>query len=78
MLRETNFLFNCSSRFLTNMSTECLDPKRNIWGVENICTPFTWNLRHAAGVWCIINAVVGFAGNLLTILAIPYACWKRK
>jgi hypothetical protein len=26
-----------------------------------------------AGIWCIVNAVLGICGNLLTILAIPYA-----
>ena len=30
-----------------------------------------------AGSWCIINAFIGLAGNLLTLLAIPYA-YKRK
>ena len=32
----------------------------------------------AAGVWCIMNAILGFSGNLLTILAIPYAAKKKK
>jgi len=36
------------------------------------------SLQHFAGVWCIINAVVGFFGNLLTLLAFPYASWKKK
>jgi len=26
-----------------------------------------------AGIWCIVNAVVGATGNFLTILAIPEA-----
>ena len=35
-------------------------------------------LSNFAGVWCIINAILGFTGNLLTLLAIPYACWKKR
>ena len=31
-----------------------------------------------AGIWCIVNAVLGICGNLLTILAIPYAAKRQK
>lgn len=31
-----------------------------------------------AGAWCIINAVIGFCGNLLTLTAIPYAAVSNK
>ena len=41
---------------------------------KNIST----TLSNFAGVWCIINAILGFTGNLLTLLAIPYACWKKR
>ena len=28
-------------------------------------------------VWCAINAILGISGNLLTLLAIPYAAKRR-
>ena len=31
-----------------------------------------------AGIWCIVNAILGFCGNLLTIFAIPYAARRQK
>ena len=31
-----------------------------------------------AAVWSIILIFVGVTGNLLTLLAIPYAKWKNK
>ncbi len=41
---------------------------------QTCCYPLEGDpLGTAAGVWCIINAVVGFSGNLLTLLAIPLA-----
>ena len=36
------------------------------------------HLSDFAGIWCIVNAVLGFSGNLLTILAIPYAAKRQK
>ena len=30
------------------------------------------------GIWCITNAFVGCLGNLLTILAIPFAAKRRQ
>ena len=35
-----------------------------------------WSLY--AGIWCIFNSFAGFTGNLLTILAIPYAAKQKK
>ena len=31
-----------------------------------------------AAIWSIILIFVGVTGNLLTLLAIPYAKWKNK
>ena len=56
----------CLSNAHQNISYDCF-PKE-------IPTP----LSNFAGVWCIINAALGFSGNLLTLVAIPYACWKRR
>ena len=36
------------------------------------------NISIPAGIWCIVNAILGFSGNLLTILAIPYAAKRQK
>ena len=30
------------------------------------------------GTWCIINAIIGFFGNLLTLVAIPYASFNKR
>ena len=35
--------------------------------------PFNKVESDIVGCWCILNAVVGFTGNLLTLLAIPLA-----
>ena len=42
-----------------------------------ISQDFDDGLRIFAGVWCFINSFAGTAGNLLTLVAIPYAM-KRK
>ena len=36
-----------------------------------------WFLRKLVGIWSILVGSLGFLGNLLTLLAIPYAA-KRK
>ena len=35
-------------------------------------------LRRATGIWCLITFILGILGNLLTIVAIPYAKWKHR
>ena len=37
-------------------------------------TPFMSTL---VAIWCITNSVIGFSGNLLTLLAIPYAAENK-
>ena len=34
--------------------------------------------RKALGIWAIIIGVVGVLGNILTLLAIPYAARKKR
>ena len=34
--------------------------------------------RRLAGVWSLFNFFVGLLGNLLTLVAVPYATWKRR
>ncbi len=42
------------------------------------CYPLGWGVSVAAGAWCAVNAVAGFSGNLLTLLAIPAAMKSRR
>ena len=37
-----------------------------------------YEFKFALGIWCVILGLIGFFGNLLTILAIPYAAKKKK
>ncbi len=46
---------------------------------NEVCYPESFKaISIPSGVWCIVNAIVGFAGNLLTLVAIPYASSKQK
>ena len=45
------------------------------WNNENRNVMHT--LRITLGIWCILVAVVGVFGNLLTLLSLPYAKKKR-
>ncbi len=42
------------------------------------CYPLAESGSVAAAVWCMANAVIGFSGNLLTLLAIPAARRRKK
>ena len=58
------------------MSELCL---HNYTFYEKDCFPSgIKNWSTYAGIWCIINSFAGFTGNLLTILAIPYAAKRKK
>jgi hypothetical protein len=35
-------------------------------------------LRRLTGLWSLFNFIAGLFGNLLTLVAIPYAKWKRR
>jgi hypothetical protein len=35
-------------------------------------------LVKVAGIWCIVNSIIGFSGNLLTLLAIPFASRHKR
>lgn len=61
---------------LTNVeiSSICLSDPRT-----RGCYPFDNDIWINAGfVWCLLNAVVGSVGNLLTIVAIPTAKYRKK
>ena len=49
-------------------------------GPENECFQKDISLEFStfAGVWCIAIAAIGFLGNFLTLIAIPYASKKRR
>ena len=63
------------------MSKLCLEGwKSGNWSITEDCFPqdIDASITIFAGVWCSINSAIGFSGNLLTLLAIPYAAKKRK
>jgi hypothetical protein len=64
---------NCSLDTLEYYMEWCLDH-----GDDPNCYPFSPVLSLWAGVWCVVNAVVGFSGNLLTLVAIPRAILSNK
>ena len=37
-----------------------------------------YEFKVALGIWCVILGLIGFVGNVLTIIAIPYAAKKKK
>ena len=68
-------LASCNgSKYIEMFSEFCLQHPE-----EHQCFPQSMQyLSDFAGIWCIINAVLGFSGNLLTLLAIPYAAKRQK
>ena len=63
-----------------NLSQLCLDHSLNNLIKENLdCFPnqFTIATSTIVGTWCVLICIIGFPGNLLTLLAIPYAA-KNK
>ena len=49
-------------------------------GNQDICLPSIPRptARIVVGVWCTIHSIIGSFGNLLTLLAIPYAIAKKR
>ena len=67
---------SCNGSFLEEFSDFCLNPNNSF---ASQCFPSENDgLRFAAGVWSIIFGIVGFVGNLLTIIAIPYAAKNNQ
>ena len=61
-----------------NLSTYCTDASKTDAEAE-ICFPEDIrSFSTLAAIWCLVNAFVGFSGNLLTILAIPFAAKRKK
>ena len=63
---------NCLAETILNKSWSCL----NITDTFD-CYPYNELIGVIAGIWCILNTVVGCLGNLLTIIAIPYAANRK-
>ena len=67
---------SCERNTTSSMSQKCLEAWSNGIDMEN-CFPSS-TLGTIASIWCLVNGVIGFAGNLLTLLAIPYAAKKKQ
>ena len=66
----------CNESLLVNFSDFYLSQQENF---PAQCFPSEYiNLRIAVGIWAIICGIVGFIGNLLTIIAIPYAAKNNQ
>ena len=76
-MNDSNFMIcdNSNSSILREWSDFCLD---SINEFPDQCFLSDHKLTFWLGLWCIINAVIGFAGNLLTLLAIPYTANRKK
>ena len=73
---------------------ECNCTLETAYALKDICTDLSYNdsalefcypeklrdgnLSTLAGIWCLINAVVGLSGNMMTLFAIPYAAKRKK
>ena len=74
---STGTALTCTPENLLKISELCVNYQARD-GVEcfnpNVSTQFTMFVA----VWCILNAIVGMCGNLLTLLAIPWAVHHKK
>ena len=52
-------------------------PSAKRYDTNNGLGSVIYGLRIAVGIWCILVSVAGIFGNLLTLLALPYAKKKR-
>ena len=67
---------SCGRNTTNSMSQKCLDAWSNGIDLDH-CYPVS-TLGTIASIWCMINGTIGFVGNLLTLLAIPYAARKKQ
>ena len=61
------------------MSHMCLEA----WQTENTnetthCFPNHYKYGLFTDIWCVVNGIIGFTGNLLTLLAIPFCSINKK
>ena len=86
MTDDHHFIPCSDSNNIYNLSLLCLNPTNvNLECVSNLSRfdsddtsyDLTYALRISVGVWCILVAIVGIFGNLLTLFALPYD-YKRR
>ena len=81
-MTDDHHFIPCSDAInIYNLSLLCLNPTHvnlecvsNLGGFDSDDTSYalTYGLRISIGVWCILVAIVGIFGNLLTLFALPY------
>ena len=76
-MNDSQFIFStCNdTRLLKNWSEFCLDTSDDF---PEQYFPADHKNMFLLGTWTIANALFGFVGNLLTIIAIPYAAKRNK
>ena len=70
----------CAKNTVHSMSKLCLEAWASKSNETENCFP---NSTHDTigtiyGIWWMVNVFIGFTGNLLTLLAIPYCAIKKK
>ena len=70
----------CEKNTVHSMSTLCLEAWASKSNETENCFPnYTHDtIGNIYGIWWMINVFIGFIGNLLTLLAIPYCAIKKK
>ena len=66
----------CEQNTTNYMSQLCLDAWTNGIDMEN-CFPSS-ELGTITSIWSVVNGLIGFIGNLLTLLAVPFAARKKR
>ena len=67
----------CETNSTNAMSKLCLEAWENGYDAPDDCF-LQSTIGTVTSIWCMINGSIGFTGNLLTLLAIPYAAKKKK
>ena len=71
----------CESSTMYLMSQKCLEWMENEMPINETLDCFPnyskWNVI-LSGILSLSNAIIGFTGNLLTLLAIPFAAKRKK
>ena len=68
----------CNLQTLLLLSEICLNPDYNTNHVECVDDSIDQSVNDFMGAVCIFNSVVGGLGNLLTLVAVPWAAHRRK
>ena len=71
---------NCERNTTHAMSDLCLEAWSYGYNSTENCIPSYMKGATGilAGIWHVFNASIGFIGNLLTLIAIPYAARNKK